>query len=73
MDTTSLRQALHDLNSTLQIATGNIELLEMSGPLNEECQEYVTVALKALEHAAAQVRVLQRDARVVVPGATHPG
>ena len=56
------RQQLHDLNSALQVVTGNIELLQLTQSLPAPQQQMLAAALKAAEQAAALVRALQTQA-----------
>ncbi len=64
MDSKTPRQLLHDLNSLLQVIHGNLELLEMPGPVDEEeTRSCVSAALGSVQQAALVVRELQARAR----------
>lgn len=53
------RQHLHDLNSALQVVTGNIELLQLTQALPPAQQQLLAAALTAAQQAAQLVRALQ--------------
>ena len=55
------RRGLHDLNSALQVITGNIELLQMSQPLTTAQCQLLAAALAAAQQAAQRVHALQRS------------
>ena len=55
------RRGLHDLNSALQVITGNIELLQMSPPLTAVQGQLLAAALAAAQQAAQLVQALQRS------------
>ena len=57
------RQLLHDVNASLQLVTGNLELLGMSEPQNEEQRELIASALEGAGDAVRQVRELQQKLR----------
>ncbi|MFM1886746.1 MAG: hypothetical protein RL026_1903 [Pseudomonadota bacterium] len=67
MDGKTPRQLLHDLNSLLQVIHGNLELLDMPGPADEEeTRQCVSAALGSVQQAALVVRELQARARAAV-------
>ena len=55
------RRGLHDLNSALQVFTGNVELLQMSQPLTPSQRQLLAAALAAAHQAAQLVQALQRS------------
>ncbi len=57
------RQLLHDVNASLQLITGNLELLSMSDPQNEEQREMIASALEGAGDAVRYVRELQQKLR----------
>jgi len=54
------RRGLHDLNSTLQVITGNLELLQMSQSLTPAQGQLLAAALAAAQQAALLVKALQQ-------------
>jgi signal transduction histidine kinase len=54
------RRGLHDLNSALQVITGNLELLQMSQPLTPAQGQLLAAALAAAQQAAQLVKALQQ-------------
>lgn len=57
------RQLLHDVNASLQLVTGNLELLSMSEPQDAEQRELIANALEGAGDAVRQVRELQQKLR----------
>lgn len=57
------RQLLHDVNASLQLVTGNLELLSMSEPQDVEQRELIDNALEGAGDAVRQVRELQQKLR----------
>jgi signal transduction histidine kinase len=55
------RRGLHDLNSALQVITGNVELLQMSQPLTPAQCQLLAAALAAAQQAARLVNALQHS------------
>ena len=54
------RRGLHDLNSALQVITGNLELFQMSQPLTPAQGQLLAAALAAAQQAAQLVKALQQ-------------
>ena len=57
------RQLLHDVNASLQLVTGNLELLSMTEPKDAEQRELIDSALEGAGDAVRQVRELQQKLR----------
>ena len=57
------RQLLHDVNASLQLVTGNLELLSMTEPQDAEQRELIDSALEGAGDAVRQVRELQQKLR----------
>jgi hypothetical protein len=57
------RRLLHDVNAALQLVIGNLELLDLSGPLDAERKEMVDGALGGAADATRLVQELQQRIR----------
>jgi len=57
------RQLLHDVNASLQLITGNLELLNMAEPQDDEQREMIAGALEGAGDAVRYVRELQLKLR----------
>ncbi|MEY4760786.1 MAG: hypothetical protein RLZZ200_642 [Pseudomonadota bacterium] len=57
------RKLLHDVNASLQLVTGNLELLDMSAAPDPEQRELIASALEGAGDAVRYVRELQQQLR----------